>query len=231
MRLDEATDLRADGVRVKELRLGGEVIFRNYPYLRDDFNGAGIDTNVWDIIDPDATGDYSVSGGVLNIYNDDTVNDGTSNVPLVGIISKKTFPVGATVEARVNNPQGRHAGMIGFFATTPTSVGAHGGSVPGFNWYARRDINSTVISHRDENDVGGYTQRTENFGSYHVLKIERVDASTIKFYKDNVLVHTLTGVTFANDYRVCFICDSWTDITEINVDWVEAIGPFDPTVS
>lgn len=231
MRLDEATDLRADGVRVKELRLGGEVIFRNYPYLRDDFNGAGINTDLWELRDPQGVGGVTVTNGITVFTNDDTTYDGTY-APFLAVISKEAFPVGSRYRVRARNPQGRHVGMIGFCNDPETPFVRGGNGAPGMSWYSRGDIPDNVVaSYVDELDNQGYLARSGDYTDWVVLELYRESTSVVKFYENGTLVHTASGLQLANDYKVFFGCDSWSPTTTLEVDWVEVIGPFDSTVS
>lgn len=232
MRFSDAIDVRLGNERVKELRLGGNVIHRNYLYLRDEFDGDALDATRWDTVNTIGTGTIDVVNGSLVITDgDEVVHDGEMGTFFTGIVSKLAFPVGTRYRARARNPVGRHAALIGF-ANAPTAPHQHESVDPGMSWYSRADIPDNIVaSYTDEVGAVHDLSRANSHADWVVLEIRRVSDTTVEFYENDVLVHTQDSLVFANDYKVFFGCDSWSPTTTMEVDWVEVIGPFNPTVT
>lgn len=219
---------KIDGKKVIRGTLNGEICWRGYRYLYDDFTSTEVDTDLWDIVDPSNTNDYSIVNGQFRISNESGTT-GSSNVPVVGIVSKITFPIGTVIRTRVRNPLGRHASIVAMSKDIPTSPFPHSGTVPAISIYSREDNNTIVYgSYRDElGNTGSLDRTSDNIREFEVVELRRELDGSVTFYRDSVLVHTTRGAVFTGDYFVYFMVDSWTLTTKLDIDWVEVIGPIE----
>jgi len=179
--------------------------------LEEDFIN---DLSKWTKFGEDA-GSISLSNGELTITNEGTGSQ------FIGVRSNVKLSVGESFEVRSKNTEGRHSALIAF-GESPYSVYPHSQTGIGLTWYARAADQTSTMSYKDENNNTGYQENgiTENLTSYQTFKIVRVDSSTVELYRNDVLEHTFTGLTFNNDYYVYFSADDYTTPNTIIVDWV-----------
>jgi hypothetical protein len=208
--------IKSNNVIFKDIKF--EKVIPSVPTY-DDFTSS-IDTNMWDVINPEF-GTLSVSNSELTISN----TSGSSS-SMMGILSKNSFPIGTRFISRVKHVAGQHSCYIGMFESVPTTVGPHGGSVQGAAFYGRATQNDTIGSYRDENNKGGYAQYSNILGdTFYKFELYRESASTLRFYVDDVLVHTTSNVLFQNDYKLFLGGDGYTNPNTMVVDYAQIITP------
>ena len=202
------------------------IIFNNIKFgpkpmleFRDDFNGSSINTNMWDIIGSQY-GTFSVSNSELTISNT------SSSSSVMGILSKTSFPIGTRFVSRVKHVSGQHSCYIGMFESEPTTIAPHGGAVRGINFYGRASSGDTIGSYRDENNNSGYVPYNNILGdTYYKFEMYRESASTIRFFVNDALVHTTSGVLFQNNYKMFLGGDGFTNPNTMVIDYAEIIEP------
>lgn len=211
--------MKIHGVDLNNIRLKKGTVLPSSGFY-DDFTS--YDTNKWEEFATSGI-TYSISSqnGELQLLG----TSASSQSKFAGIRSKQQFPVGSKLRTRVKMTQGQHLAFG--FANSNSSISGHSNSTPAVSWYMRtRDWGSytTVGSYRDENgntDLAYYSDIDHR--TYKVLEMERVDASTVTFKVDDVLVHTTTGIVLTEDYSVFFALDSYAMPSEMFVDWVEIV--------
>lgn len=192
----------------------------------DDF-ASGIDSNSWATFRSSGVINSTIDtqGNALHLRADSA--DARSR--FAGIRTTTKFSVGTKLRARLKATLGQHIALG--FANSNTGVSGHANSTPSVAWYMRSLDGATtysgvttVGSYRDEDGVTSYGSYS-NFDhrTYKILEMERVDASTVVFKVDDVVVHNLTGITFANDYSAYFAVDTYATPSEMFIDWVEIV--------
>lgn len=220
---------RLDGSKVIRAVLNGEIVWRGYRYLYDDFSGPSLKTSLWDI--------FGGTFGTVTIVNGECHIENTTGVSKdnLGISSKLAFPVGTTYRVRSKNPQGRHASLIGF-GNSPFTAYPHGAAGVGITRYSRADVpNSVALSVEDDTNTNRYIDNvgeTEDSRDYAIYEMVRVSETVVELYRNGVLEATAANVVFANDYPIFLAADGWSNAnqsttTKIVIDWVEVIGPLE----
>lgn len=210
------TQTRIDVARAELLAAGVAI-------LEDEFDGTVLNSELWSVYDPTTEGYVSLSGGLLTIWADGrTLTGGTD--PTVGIASKALVPVKSSIEVRskAEYSYGSNS-LIGLFpANAKWYTGALSDTSLGLSWHTN-GLDTTYIHYRDETGKQGSVNIPMNTGQYVTYKMVRVDANTIEFYAGDTLMHTLTGVTFANDYQLRLMVDPDNNFNRSIIDWVKVL--------
>lgn len=183
------------------------------PKLVERFSGDTLNTDIWDTFG-DAYGSITVSNGECEI-----VNSTGTNTQWLGIYSIETFGVGMKLTVRSKNTSGRHASLIGFGESIWRPY-PHAGNTVGCTWYSRADVpSSTIASYCDEDGITGSSgSATQDLREYQTFSLERTSSSEVKFYRNEILEHTLSGAKFENNYSVYFSADGWSNVNRAGLD-------------
>lgn len=195
------------------------------PGFFDDFIGNQLNTGAWDTYSNTGDlsfGDITVSNSELTI-----VNRTGGSTRWLGVVSKRKFGVGTTIEVRSKNTIGRHSAVIGFGGVDYRPY-PHGGSSAGgtsmtsaFTWYSRADNVSSNISMVDEVGLAQTNASgTQDLRQYQIFKIERPSPTEVRLYRNDVLEYVANNVVFANDYSAYFSTDGWFSNATIVVDYI-----------
>lgn len=203
-----------------------------YTNLIENFDGTSIDTSKWDQIRPNGVNAFIVNNGILNVGL--TVGSSASyGYTTVLLRSKDVFPVGTRYRVRARNSSGNAAALIGF-SNNNTTVGIRSDGEIGCSWYSRNDYGTTAYDNiypslTDENGQKFYQiDESGPIDTYSILEIRRVSETILEFYKDDVLVKTVSNYMFADDYSVFVGLSNNTSKNSsitMDVDWIEVIAP------
>lgn len=191
--------------------------------LGDSFNDS-LNPSIWSTFGTQY-GSIVVSNGKCIITN----SFGTSDNK-IGIYSNKSFPVGTTIVVKSKNTSGRHASLIGFgeSAWWPYPHGSGNTTDVGVTWYSRSDSVTSTMSISDENgEKFSFQPESQDLSGDQILSIERTSSSEIRFYRNEVLEHTFSGLSISGEYPIYFSADGWfnengSGDVVIEIDWVSA---------
>lgn len=190
------------------------------PKIIERFADSQLNSNVWGV--------FGTSYGSITVNSNNECeirNASGGSSDRIGIYSQLTFPVGMSLTVRSKNTSGRHSSLVGFGESVWQPF-PHGRSSIGCTWYSREDnVSSTIGSSFDENGnaSSGGDAGTQDLRSYQVFRLERVSSSEVRFYRNEILEYTLTGVKFENNYSVYFSADGWSNSNRGGLDNVIVI--------